>query len=91
MYKHKEVKIGTVDIVPQGLIISSGSVLPTFDLLVDSIRFTDNGTQTIDPSETDHRQLIGFEKSSSLANVKLSIPQFDFYKGATETKGTANQ
>ena len=78
----------------EGLIISSsGSVLPNFDLLVDSIRFYhDNGTQTIDPVKTDlARQLIGFEKSSSLANVKLSdAAQFDFYKGAIRNKGTAN-
>ena len=78
----------------EGLIISSsGSVLPNFDLLVDSIRFYhDNGQQTIDPTKTDlARELIGFEKSTSLANVKLTdAAQFDFYKGTIRNKGTAN-
>ena len=78
----------------EGMIISSsGSVLPNFDLLVDSIRdYHDNSKQTIDPVKTDlARGLIGFEKDSSLANIKLSdSAQFDFYKGSIRNKGTAN-
>ena len=59
----------------EGLIISSnGGVLPNFDLLVDSIRtYHENGFDTIDPIKTDlARGLIGFENSTSLANIKLS-------------------
>ena len=74
----------------EGLIISSsGSVLPNFDLLVDSIRFYhDNGTQTIDPVKTDlARQLIGFEKSSSLEMLNYLMPHnLIFIKVLSETK-----
>ena len=78
----------------EGLIISSaGSVLPNFDLLVDSIRtYHDPSETTIDPTKSDlARQLIGFDKSSSLSNIMLSdSAQFDFYKGTIRNKGTAN-
>ena len=78
----------------EGLIISSaGSVLPNFDLLVDSIRtYHDTSATTIDPTKSDlARQLIGFDKSSALSNIMLSdSAQFDFYKGTIRNKGTAN-
>ena len=78
----------------EGLIITStGSVLPNFDLLVDSIRtYHDPSQITIDPIKTNlARELIGFDSDSSLSNIMLSDPaQFEFYKGIIRNKGTAN-
>ena len=78
----------------EGLIItSSGSVLPNFELLVDSIRaYHDPSYVTVDPTKTElARALVGFDTDSSLSNIMLSDPaQFEFYKGIIRNKGTAN-